>query len=59
MRNLDQLNSINANYTHDKLEHALSAEKQIGDFLKNKIEKRRVSPQIIKKIKNKIKVQPF
>ncbi len=56
MRNLKHSNEHNPNFSNNQLDNILNQENQIGDFLKNKVEKRRVSPLIINKIKNKIKV---
>lgn len=59
MRNFNHSNAINPSYTNDQMDKILNKENQIGDFLKTKVEKRRISPQIIKKIKNKIRVTPI
>lgn len=58
MRNLDT-NSVNPIYNNEHLSSLLDKENNLKSFLKDKVEQKKVSPQIIRKIKNKIKVSTY
>ena len=55
MRNLD-IHSINPIINNEHLNNILDQENNLKSFLKDKVVQKKVSPQIIRKIKNKIKV---